>query len=89
MSNKFNLLAAIVMASVVAIPAVFAVSEPNQVYQNCKNEAEAEEVESANMQSYIRGCMKENGVDAAGIEGVMKEMMPSQDEGQKSEDDKG
>ena len=90
MSYKVNLLATIIIAGVIAIPAAFAVTSPQQAYQNCKNEAEAEEVESANMQNYIRGCMKENGVDAAGIDGVMKEMNPGQDsDGKKSEDEKG
>ena len=90
MKYRLSLVAALLITGIAAIPSVFAATSPQQAYQNCKNEAEAEEVESANMQTYIRGCMKENGVDAAAIDGVFNEMDPQpENSGKKDSGDAG
>jgi len=75
MSYKVNLLAAAIVAGIVAMPMAFAAS-PSEVFVQCKKEAETEEVDAKDVQNYIRGCMKENGVESADIDGVLQGSSP-------------
>ena len=89
MNYKVNLLAALIVASVVGIPTVFAASSPAEVYEQCKKEAEAGEVAPADMQNYLRGCMEENGIEAADVDGLLQDVVPNTEDGeqQKPADD--
>lgn len=58
-------------------PVFAANDEWSKVYKSCEKEAEKNEVEFADLRTFIKGCMVESGISAADADSTLDELSPA------------
>jgi len=70
MKKSVSVMFAVVLAMFVS--SAMADSNADEVFAQCKQDAANAEVAAPDMDSYVRKCMEDNGVDASDIDSAMK-----------------